>query len=202
MKNNEYQREDFIRVYDNFVDDQYCNKIINFFEWCLENNRTFGRDNVSNLSKKDNALSLNTLSQISMSYSFDMASEYVRYFNSRFWDEAWPLFRKDFPVLNDFEKHTIVTYKIQKTLPSEGYHIWHSETGSLDFMSRFAVYILYLNTLLPEQGGETEFLYQQKRIAPQAGTLVLFPAAYTHVHRGNPPMNATKYIMTGWIELC
>lgn len=59
-------------------------------------------------------------------------------------------------------------------------------------------YILYLNDV--EEGGETEFLYYGKRIKPTAGTLLLWPAGFTHVHRGNPPLSGEKYILTGWVE--
>jgi hypothetical protein len=60
-------------------------------------------------------------------------------------------------------------------------------------------FILYLNDV--EDGGETEFLYYHKRIKPKQGTLILFPAGYTHTHRGNPPLKGSKYILTGWVEL-
>jgi hypothetical protein len=58
--------------------------------------------------------------------------------------------------------------------------------------------ILYLNTV--ENGGETEFLYQSKRISSLQGRLILSPTGYTHIHRGNPPLSGYKYILTTWIE--
>jgi hypothetical protein len=58
--------------------------------------------------------------------------------------------------------------------------------------------ILYLNDV--EEGGETEFLYFSKRVKPKQGTLLLFPASFTHTHRGNPPLSGTKYIMNTWLE--
>ena len=85
---------------------------------------------------------------------------------------------------------------VQKTKPSEGYHIWHCERQTLGSMTRAVAWIVYLNDI--EEGGETEFLYYRKRIKPEAGKLLIFPANYTHAHRGNPPLDKTKYIMTGW----
>ena len=41
---------------------------------------------------------------------------------------------------------------------------------------------------------------QRKRFKPEQGKLLLWPAAFTHTHRGNPPLNEVKYIATGWIE--
>lgn len=60
-------------------------------------------------------------------------------------------------------------------------------------------FIVYLNDV--EGGGETEFLYLGRRVSPVQGRLVIFPAGYTHTHRGNPPLSGEKYILTGWIEL-
>lgn len=96
--------------------------------------------------------------------------------------------------------------RLQKTCPGGGYHLWHSEqaadsgrTGSAS--SRVLVYMLYLNTLEPEECGETEFLYQQKRMRPTENTMVLWPAAFTHPHRGNPVYGKrAKYIITGWFQ--
>jgi hypothetical protein len=55
-----------------------------------------------------------------------------------------------------------------------------------------------LNTV--EQGGETEWLYQGVRIPATQGTLVVWPAGYTHAHRGNPPLSGEKFLLTGWVE--
>jgi predicted 2-oxoglutarate/Fe(II)-dependent dioxygenase YbiX len=83
----------------------------------------------------------------------------------------------------------------QTTKEYDGYHKWHSD-GMRD---RIMTFILYLNDI--EEGGETEFLYQKKRIKPKAGTLVIFPASYTHTHRGNPVLsNQEKHIITGFFN--
>jgi hypothetical protein len=58
--------------------------------------------------------------------------------------------------------------------------------------------MVYLNDI--EDGGETEFLYLSKRVKPVTGRVLLWPAGYTHTHRGNPPLKDTKYIITGWVE--
>jgi hypothetical protein len=67
-----------------------------------------------------------------------------------------------------------------------------------EISQRLLVFILYLNTI--EEGGETEFLYQKKRIQPVEGRLLIWPAGFTHTHRGNPPLKDNKYIVTGWLE--
>jgi len=89
--------------------------------------------------------------------------------------------------------------KMQRTTPGGGYHIWHCEQGSADNARRVLTYMLYLNSIPTEDGAETEFLYQKKRVSPVENTMVLWPAAYTHAHRGNAVLGeANKYIVTGW----
>ena len=53
----------------------------------------------------------------------------------------------------------------------------------------------------PERGGETEFLHQSMRIEPKVGQLVIWPAGFTHKHRGNPPLEGQKTYITGWFQM-
>ena len=69
----------------------------------------------------------------------------------------------------------------------------------LDVRSRILTWTLYLNDV--NEGGETEFLHQSLRIKPKQGTIVVWPAGFTHIHRGNPPLSGEKYIVTGWVEV-
>ena len=58
--------------------------------------------------------------------------------------------------------------------------------------------MVYLNDV--EEGGETEFLYQSVRVPPVQGRFICWPAGWTHIHRGNPPLKGVKYALTGWIN--
>ena len=89
--------------------------------------------------------------------------------------------------------------KVQCVKAGGGFHAWHSE-WSKESNSRILVYQLYLNTL-PEGEGETEFLNQGIRCKPEAGKLLIWPAGWTHVHRGNPNYTTDKYIITGWLHV-
>ena len=85
---------------------------------------------------------------------------------------------------------------VQRTKPSEGFHAFHCETGSLGTNRRVLATMMFLNDDF--EGGETEFFYQKRRIKPTTGTVVIWPAGYTHTHRGNLVLKGTKYIITGW----
>lgn len=90
-------------------------------------------------------------------------------------------------------------WKFQRSEDGGGFHQWHYEQGSGEESSRrFAVWMLYLNTV--EEGGKTEFKFQDLQIKPEAGTLLIWPATYTHVHRANPDLVGKKYIATGWFN--
>lgn len=89
--------------------------------------------------------------------------------------------------------------KLQRTPPGGGYHVWHGEQGNGDHSSRVLVYMLYLNSLNIEEAGETEFLYQQQRYHPIENQMIIWPASFTHTHRGNTVFgDRAKYVVTGW----
>lgn len=88
-------------------------------------------------------------------------------------------------------------YALQRTQMGEHYH-WHIDGGSHDFSQRQLVAVWYLNDV-PGPGGETEFLFQDIRITPQKGKLVLFPPFWTHEHRGVTLQQGVKYIATTWV---
>ena len=112
--------------------------------------------------------------------------------------KCFQAYSNEFSVIKD-TKIVCNNMKMQKTSTGGGYHVWHGEQGNGDQANRGLVYMLYLNTLPTEANGETEFLYQQRRINPVENTMVLWPAAFTHAHRGNPVYgDNSKYIVTGW----
>ena len=92
----------------------------------------------------------------------------------------------------------------QKYRKGEGvYHHYHSEIypspndHENESLHRILLFMYYLNDV--NQGGETEFYYQQKFIKPKAGRLVIAPAGFTHTHKGHVPISNDKYILTSWI---
>lgn len=96
------------------------------------------------------------------------------------------------------------TINLQKYLADQGgYPYWHCELypkaqdPACETLHRVLLWTLYLNDGFGE--GETEFLHQQRKIAPRTGALLIAPAAFTHTHRGNRPRGGTKYIATSWV---
>ena len=82
-----------------------------------------------------------------------------------------------------------------------GYPYWHCELyprdAQAETLHRHLLWTLYLNDDFAD--GETEFLFQQHKVVPRAGSLLLAPTAFTHTHRGNRPRGGDKFIATSWI---
>ena len=186
-----HEIDNFIGIFKNVLTTEECNKIIQEYEYKNNIGLTFDRSG-------DNSHRRDDLSLIECLDTPYLPPELWDKLNSQIWGVCHPLYVKKYSVLNDADNYTIFDYKIQKTSPGQGYHIWHYENMRRAFCPRILVYTLYLNDV--EEGGETEFLYASKRIKPEAGTFTLFPAAFTHTHRGNPPLSGDKYILTGWLE--
>lgn len=106
-----------------------------------------------------------------------------------------------YPVLSsgNYRDIYVAQAKMQKTYPGGGYHNWHTEhCNQINSHNALLAWMVYLNDV--DDGGETEFLYQQKRISPKRNRFVVWPAGFTHLHRGNPPLKEVKYVTTGWIH--
>ena len=186
--------DNFIGVYDNYITLDECNRAIKLYEDQNKFNNTINRigfENASILRKQDkqffaieNNLDVWWESLKPMIFNFDMA--FKHYIETTGAKDAY-----------DTPFH-FTTLKIQKTLPTEGYHIWHIEHNKgYDNEPRAFAYSIYLNDV--EDGGETEFLHQSVRVKPKTGRIVIWPAGFPYAHRGNPPLSGEKYILTSWM---
>jgi hypothetical protein len=186
--------ENFVGIFEDAFSEDFCKKVIDLFEASdragLTRSRQLDSPETSTIEKED--------SQLHTEYSL-YQSYLVHDFSEVFWNTIYPEYAKTYSVLKQAARHSNYAFKIQKTEIGQGYHVWHFESGSRAMSNRLMAWTLYLNDV--EEGGETEFLYYPKRVKPKTGTLILWPAGFTHTHRGNPPISNTKYIVTGWVEL-
>lgn len=193
---------DFIGVYEDVYPEGFCQHLIDEFERLAAsgagNNRQVG-EGAKKHHKDDYQIGFNYKGQSISNFksNFDEQFEPVDLFFQGL-QKCFDDYAEQFSALQDTKLHGSVM-KMQRTDPGGGYHLWHAEKGSEEQSNRAVVYSLYLNTLEPDAGGETEFLYQRKRFAPKENTMILWPAGYTHVHRGNTVLGEkSKYIITGW----
>lgn len=197
MKEKTVNINNFIGVYDNYITVEECNSAINLFEQQNKFNQTINRiggEKSSILQKQDQQYfaSVDTL---------DIWWEHLKPMILNF-DQAFKHYIKHTGASDAFDQDQFfyTALKVQKTLPTEGYHVWHIEHGrGYQNEARAFVFSIYLNDV--EEGGETEFLHFSKRVKPKVGRIVIWPASFPYVHRGNPPLSGEKYILTSWMML-
>jgi len=180
---------DFITTYEKAISSEYCKEWIGYIDFlrtegliCQENSKLHERDHETINFSNDDFFNLNSSDKL------------VRNFLPSIKD-CVDNYLQDYSLLGE-SNFLLYDVKAKRIPIAGGFHKWHYENASFNTATRRFVAQVYLNTI--EEGGETEFLYQNKRIKAVEGTLVIWPAGFTHVHRGNPPIGQDKYILTSW----
>ena len=181
----------FIGIYENILSEENCKNIIQLSEKNTENKINDGDTQFS----KDK---MGRHDYQKYYPSSDKSNEIVNIINEAL-DKSIALYAEEFWIVKQL-KATSLEIKLQKTPPRGGYHVWHCEQGNKKSESRVLAWTIYLNNI-PSGEGETEFLWQGLKVQPKAGTVCIFPASFTHTHRGNPVYSCDKYIATGWYTL-
>ena len=192
--------DDFIGVFDNALNKEHCEELIKIYEDSAELNFAISRKDmgVEKIHQDNNLVFIGSKKYVNDDIFFDAVQPPVQQFVNLAWT-SYEEYAKKYGVLTSLASHRFYdSIKIQKTKPAEGYHVWHCEHDNRKNGSRLLLVMVYLNDV--EEGGETEFLYQSRRIKPKQGTMVICPSGFTHTHRGNPPLTGIKYMINGWIE--
>jgi 2OG-Fe(II) oxygenase superfamily len=187
----------FIGIYDNVYPDGYCQHLIKEFDRLKDAGAGSNRwqsEKALETRKNDHQIGLGLKGHDV--HPFEGKNVVDMFFDGL--QVCYDQYCQKFSSLADGKVRATVM-KMQRTDPGGGYHVWHGEQGNGDHANRVLVYMLYLNSLTPEEAGETEFLYQQQRFRPTENQMILWPAAFTHTHRGNTVFGEhSKYIVTGW----
>lgn len=182
----------YVGVFDNVLNENECKRIINRFESLCETS------DFRQVYDGSQQFQQGKLGRSDTSLFFEQVAQDENEFIQNKVGECVQAYGKEYVGLQN-QRMASFACKVQRTSSRGGYHVWHAEHGGdLSSMRRILVWILYLTT--HEGSGETEFLQQGLRVKPQAGRVVIWPASFTHPHRGNPVYEGTKYIATGWYE--
>ncbi|MFN8674567.1 MAG: 2OG-Fe(II) oxygenase [Candidatus Sericytochromatia bacterium] len=218
---------DFIEAYDNVLSKDFCEKLIKKFE--TSSKKTLGQTGfgVNKIAKDSIDITLNQhkewedyLNQIEAITRKHLVKYMRKYYHLM--TGAVSLYipnpqggtiqvtKEVMDIINDdlFEGlmnkiYRFGTLNMQKYDKGKGgYHHWHSETypkknDKSESLHRVLLYMYYLNDV--KEGGETEFFYQNKKLNPTQGQLVIAPSGFTHTHKGCVPISDDKYILTSWI---
>ena len=185
--------EQDIATFDNYFNNEYCTNVIEWFKL---------KSNVAHHEKTSDRDDF-TLSDPHVYFGSFQKELYGTLENKLI--QAYSSYRKHYAIGNrhpaslPYENIGFPHFKIQKSVPNGGFYGWHCEFQQYKPQTRhrFLVWMLYLNDVT--KGGRTEFRNGLK-LQPKKGTLVVWPAYFTHLHRAAPDLKETKYIMTGWYE--
>jgi hypothetical protein len=218
---------DFIGVFDNALSAEFCDQFIDLFEQSphLKQGTTSGGVDLNKKVSQDLYLNahpeyaqhLQHIQQVTAQHVFNYAEEHLFMIIGAFglkvyhpktgqpvdvtFDNFEEVAKPQLPVLVQqlFRLGNIQAQKYE--VNKGGYPYWHSEVYPQlehnEALHRVLLFMFYLNDV--HEGGETEFYYQQKKIAPKKGTMVIAPGYFTHTHRGNKPISNDKYILTSWV---
>lgn len=88
--------------------------------------------------------------------------------------------------------------RLQKYEPGRAYRELHCENnGQSIYQNRHLAYMTYLNDVT--DGGGTEFPQHKLTTPAKKGLTLIWPAGWTHHHRGVVSETQKKYIITGWL---
>ena len=177
-------------IYTSYMQDiDLCDKIIGYHK--SSPNQVIGttikeivHDGVKEKESTDVNLAFNQ--DIFLAYTNQLGAVLDEYIEKYPWSCAFGSFG-----IND-------SINVQHYAPKQGYHAWHTERFNHEYpnVSRHLVFMTYLNDVT--ENGETEFFHQKIKISPKKGLTVIWPADWTHTHRGISAPQETKYIVTGW----
>ena len=188
MKEIKFNRTDFIASYDEVYTKEECKELRDYID--LLDERSFLNDEYKKISNLIEHKSRN------LSHSYDLPS--WNWISNRIFPSMQTCvnhYLKEFAALGS-NRFLFTDFKIKKIPEGGGFHNWHFEDNGLKNATRYLAVQIYLNDGF--EGGETEFLYFNKRVKPVEGNITIFPCAFTHTHRGNPPIGGDKYLATSW----
>lgn len=179
-----------IYVKENAVSDEVCDTLIESFH----KNSWLHRSGTLGDSEVDTSKKMSTDAGLSFEHRLEDELPFVKALQKSL--EAWV---KECPGLYEQDSFGICAYhNMQWYKPGEGYQQPHCEwtTAEESTVKRMGAWMFYLNDV--EDGGGTEFPHQEFTAQPKRGTLVCFPAQWTHYHKGIVAPKEDKYILTGW----
>jgi hypothetical protein len=182
--------DDFLGIYDDAFTPSVCKEFIEYID-LMEKRSLLMKMSESSHTQDDLGLNfshcynLKSWSWIGESF-FPTIKPYISEYINKF------------SILTE-ANFMLLDLKVKKIEQGAGFHRWHYENACYASLDRFLVIQVYLNTI--EEGGETEFLYLNRRVKAEQGRLLIFPSGFTHTHRGNPPIGEDKYILTSWVLL-
>ena len=174
-------------------DRKLCEDIINLFE----NNKKFHIKGVTGIGIDESVKKSIDMPVDPKNLNNDKFKVLKIYMNKLFecyqdYKTTWPFLNRSFPAID------IPTFNLQKYEEGGHFSNLHCEREGISTMHRVFAWMTYLNDV--EDGGETSFEHFKLKIKPETGKTLIWPAEWTHAHKGEVLKSGLKYIVTGWMH--
>jgi len=221
--------KDFIGIYDDILSPQFCQQVIDKFEKSKKKKPGAVGHGVDISKKDSMDIQITPLkewekeNQVIAQATLQGVIRYVREYpfllvgavSTGIKDPATGKIKTlaidDIATMSDEQIGSLVKYVYRLGLVNVqryskgrgGYHHWHSEffphpsDPKQDSLHRVLLFSYYLNDVT--EGGETEFYYQDAKVTPKTGRMIIAPAGFTHTHKGAVPISNDKYFLTSWV---
>ena len=176
--------EKWIKTYPKMFSKEECAGLIEWFE-VLDESKQLVQTKLKGHREFDE-VNLNDFREQSLKVQLDV---YKRF------DDILEKYKQDVRVHKKAlpEKSAWEEIRIKRYRAGRGNFLDHVDVGDYISARRFLVFFVYLNNVT--EGGETEFPTFDLQVSPECGTILVFPATWTFLHRGNVPISNDKYIL-------
>ena len=197
MQKKSLVMDNFIKVYDNVLDKESCENLIERFEKSeslLEN---------VNVDDGDNAISFKQLTLLNQedwkSFQDSMLNVFQHYIMS--YKTDCNIRRLMWPAEYGYE-----AIRVKRYLPNDFDRFDpHVDVMTHETARRFLAFFIYLNDV--KEGGETEFVNLKKegtyipyKIKPKTGRMVVFPPMFPWPHAGLIPISGQKFLLHSYLH--
>jgi len=181
----------YVRVYEDLVPKGKCKEYVDFYE-----KFKMYHDKIENQGRP-NFTQLNITVQSEKAKEFEnVQKELVAFFNEglRKYGADAPVTDFQFPPRYAYEHIRIKKYRNNDL---DCFDL-HTDVGDFNSARRFLAFFLYLNDV--EIGGETNFPDLNVKVAPKAGSVLIFPPMWPWRHAGLKPVTGPKYIVGSYLH--
>ena len=124
---------------------------------------------------------------------------FEKYFHNLF--SCYKDYVLQWPFLSVFAENLQVgKFNLQRYQSGQHFQSMHAERSSLETLHRVFAWMTYLNDVDVKEGGSTFFSHYGLEVQPRKGLTLIWPAEWTHAHKGNLLNADSKYIITGWMD--
>jgi hypothetical protein len=183
--------KNYVKAFDDVLSPEQCRSFIELFESCPAVHVEFSRQRCPNFVQAE----LKAL--VSASGAFADAQEQMlaglKGLLAKYCREL-PVRQFQFP-----DRFTVEAVRVKKYRVGVGDAFdLHTDVSDHASARRFLAFLIYLNDV--EEGGETIFPDIGIRMAPKAGSALVFPPLWMWRHEGCTPLSGPKYIASSYLH--